>query len=353
MSKLKVGMIGAGQIAKHHLKSISASSSAECIAIADPSLKRAKVLADEFKLKHRYSSAAELLKNKDIDAVSIAVPNKYHAPLAIAALNAGKHVLLDKPFALNYREAAQVAAAAKKSRKVFTLGMNMRFTRETQTIKTLIERGELGDIYHGKACWLRRSGIPSFGTWFCRKSEAGGGGMLDIGVHALDVCMYLMNNFKPVRVSASAYTKMGNRGIGEGGWGISDKGKHVFDVDDFATALIKFKNGATIALDVSWALHQEVPNIMKLQLYGTEAGATTQPAARIFRYSKTKPKEYEVVEPQGVPIRYAHCDRTINWLDAIIGKDKLCCKLEQALTVQKILDAIYQSSRTGNEVKIG
>lgn len=352
MSNVKVGVIGAGQIAYNHIRGINKHPDAECIAVADPSSERLKAIAEEFGINKTYSTAGDLLKNPDIDAVSIAVPNKFHAPLSIASLDAGKHVILDKPFALNIREAREVVAAAEKNGKIFTLGMNQRFTQESQVIKTVVERGDLGDIYHGKAAWFRRAGIPKFGTWFCKKSESGGGALLDIGVHLLDLCLYLMNNFDPVCVSASAYTKFGHRGIGEGSWGMSDKGEHFFDVDDFTTGFIKFSNGASVALDVSWAIHQENPNAVNLQLFGTEAGAVARPSAKVFRYSKENEGEYEVVEPQNVKVKYPSLERFVNWIDAIQGKDNLCCTVEQALTVQKILDAAYLSSETGKEVMI-
>ena len=352
MQKIKIGIIGAGQIAPLHVKDINQHKQAESIAVADPSQERVKAMADKCNISKTYFSAEELLKDTDIDAVSIAVPNKFHAPLAIAALEAGKHVMLEKPFALNIDQANQVAAVAQKSGKIFTLGMNMRFDHNHQIIKALIENNQLGDIYHAKACWLRRSGIPGMGTWFCHKVESGGGALLDIGVHMLDVSLYLMDNFKPVSVSGAVYTEFGNRGLGEGGWGMSDKGEKIFNVDDFATALIKFTNGATMSLDVSWAIHRETPNKNTLEFYGTEAGVSVLPEPKIFSFSKEKEGEYEVADPKDVEVKYPQGNRFTNWIDTILGKDELCCTLEQALTVQKILDAIYLSSETGKEVYI-
>lgn len=351
MKTIKVGLIGAGAIARNHANGIRSHAQGEVVAVADLSEKRAKEIQDEFKLPYRYAEAAELLANPEVDAVSIAVPNKFHAPIASAALKAGKHVILDKPFALSQKEAAQVIAAAKKAKRVFMLGMNHRFETKNQTLRTLIGRGELGEIYHAKVSYLRRGGIPKFGTWFCQKKLSGGGGMLDLGVHGLDLCLYLIDNFKPEAVSGATYTKFGNRGLGEGGWGHSDPGKHVFDVDDFATALIKLRGGATVSLDVSWALHMETGGDFSVRVFGTEAGAVSGPTAKLCRYGKKK-GEYEVVEPQGVKPIYAHANRFHNWLDSILGKDKPCVTIEQALAVQKILDAVYASSATGREVRI-
>ncbi len=351
MKIIKVGMIGAGQISYDHCRSVAKHDQAEVIAVSDPSEKRCKKLKKEFGLRKIYAKNEDLLADPDIDAVTIAVPNAFHAPLAKAALEAGKHVLLDKPFALNQKEALAVLKAARKARKIFTLGMNWRFNPKTQTVRSLVERGELGEIYHAKTCILRRSGIPKFGTWFSQKKLAGGGGMLDIGVHFLDCCLYIMDNFKPVAVSGATYTKFGNRGLGEGSWGMSDPGKHRFDVDDFATALIKMKDGATVQLDASWALHMEQGGRQYIEFFGTEAGAAVLPDPKLFKWGRKK-GEYNVTEVQGVKPIYAHANRQHNWINAILGKEKLCCTMDQALAVQKILDAVYESSKTGREVRI-
>ncbi len=350
MKIIKVGMIGAGAIAKYHCAGIKTHPQGEVVAVADSSAKRAQAIKKEFGLARTYSSAEDLIADPELDAVIVALPNIYHAPVSIAALKSGKHVLCEKPFAMNRKEAARMIQTAKKKRKVLMVGMNWRYRQDTQTLKALIERGELGEIYHGKARLLRRSGIPKFGTWFCRKKISGGGAMLDIGVHMLDCCLYLMDNFKPVAVSGATYTKFGNRGLGEGGWGLSDQGQHVFDVDDFATALIKMRNGATVQLDISWALHQKDANLSNVHLYGTKAGAGLLPP-ELYRYPK-KPGKYEVVKPRKVKFPPSKLDRGYNWIDVIVRKGKPLCTLTQALTVQKILDAIYASGKTGKEVRI-
>jgi len=350
MKKLNIGMIGAGQIATNHCRNVNRHPRAEMVAVADPSEKRARALQKEFGMAGRYKDGEELLEDKEIDAVCIATPNVFHAPLAKAALQAGKHVMLDKPFAMNAKEAKEVVTLAKKKRRILTLGMNWRFMPDPQTMKALVARGELGEIYHARTAIFRRSGIPSFGTWFSQKKLSGGGALLDIGVHFLDVCLYIMGNFDAVAVSGATYRKFGHRGLGEGGWGMSDKGKHVFDVDDFATALIKFKNGATVNLDVSWAIHMPEAGKANIEIFGDKAGLQLSPL-RLCRYGKKK-GEYEVVEPQNVKPVVPYDDRFINWLDAILKKTKPICTLDEALMVQKLLDAIYKSSETGKEVRI-
>jgi len=350
MGAVRVGIIGAGAISRDHGNSVKAYNGAEIVAVADSHPPRAKQLAKELGVRRVYHAAEALIADPDIDAVTIAVPNRFHAPYAIASLNAGKHVSLDKPFALNAVEARQVIAAARRSKKVFMLGMNWRFRPESQTIREVIKRGDIGEVYHAKATILRRTGCPRFGTWFGRKDLAGGGALLDVGVHFLDLCLFVIDNFDPVSVSGQVYTTFGNRGLGEGGWGHSTRGKRVFDVEDFGTALIKMRNGATVTLNASWVLHMETPGRMGVEAFGTEGGASVTPP-RIFRFGKRK-GEYEVIEPQGVTIPHAHGNRFHNWLDAITGKADPLVKLEEALTVQKILDAVYQSSETGKEVRI-
>ena len=352
MAKLKVGVIGAGAISRDHCHGVSRHPDAEVVAIADIHAKRRKTVKKEYGIAKDYDSIKAILADDEIDGVCIALPNYLHAPTAIAAFEAGKHVLLEKPFAMNITEAKAVAAAAKKAGKVLMVGMNQRYPANAQTIRQVVKRGDIGNVYHARAYWRRRAGAPKFGTWFGDKRQAGGGCLLDIGVHLLDLCLFTMDNFQPVSASGAVYTKFGNRGLGEGGWGHSDRkpGKPVFTVDDCASALIKFKNGATVDLTVSWVLHQETPNEMDVELFGTEGGASVDPA-RIYRDGKGK-GEYEVVQPQGIEIDRPHGSRQHDWVDGVLKRRKPMCTVEQSLTVQKILDAIYKSSATGKDVRI-
>lgn len=348
MAKVKYGLIGAGQIAYSAADEIIKHADASVIAASDLSAPRLEKLCQDKEIPHAHSTAEALLADADVDAVYIAVPNKFHAPLAIQALEAGKHVILEKPFAMNAGEAADVVAASKKAGKLFTVGMNQRFSKNHQKIKALVDSGKLGEIYHAKAFWNRRSGIPSLGTWFGNKALAGGGCLNDIGVHYLDLCLFTLGAFDPVSVSGATYTKFGNRGLGGGSWGISDKTETVFDVEDFATALIRFKNGLSVCLDATWACHQEESNRQGVLLYGTEAGADVA-TAKIFKQDPIR-EGYSVVDDVRVDIKYPACSRFANFTDAILERDELCVKPEEALAVQKILDAIQESSRTGKEV---
>ena len=351
LSNVRFGFIGAGQIAYYAADAVLSHPHAKLVAVQDLHLERLKTLQKKHSLEFAHETVEELLANKSVDAVYIAVPNKFHVPLAIQALEAGKHVLLEKPFAMNVGEAEMAIEAAKASGKVLTVGMNQRFTADSQKIKQLVEEGVLGEIYHGKAYWRRRSGIPKLGTWFGNRAMSGGGCLYDIGVHMLDLCLYTMDNFEPISVSGATYTKFGNRGLGEGGWGLSDRSEATFDVDDFASAFIRFANGATVTLDASWAAHQAQDSLENVELFGTEGGATLRPA-KLFRGNAGVPTKDEHTDKLPVKLKMPHEERFHNFINHLLGKEKLCTPTEQSLVVQKILDGIAESSRTGKEVRL-
>lgn len=350
-SEIRFGFIGAGQIAHYAADAVKSHPHARLVAVKDLNEARVKALGEKHGVQFVYTKASELLANDAVDAVYIATPNKLHAPLAIQALKAGKHVILEKPFAMTTAEAEGVIAAAKASGRVLTIGMNQRFSADSQKIKYLVETGVLGEIYHAKAYWFRRSGIPKFGTWFGNRELAGGGSLYDIGVHMLDLCLYTIGNFEPVSVVGATYTKFGNRGLGEGDWGMSDRSNITFDVDDFASAFIRFANGATMTLDASWACHRATGTSDNVELFGTEAGASLRPA-RLFRAGASSPASYEIVDEIQAPLKMPHQERFHNFINHLRGEEELCVPPAQALVVQKILDAIAESNRTGKEIRI-
>lgn len=351
MKHLKVGIIGAGAISHEHVVGINQHPHASVVAVAELDDTRRQQFAGRYHIPRQYASAEQLIAAPDIDAVTIAIPNKFHAPITIAALQAGKHVLLEKPFARNIHEAQQVADVAQRCGMVFMLGLNNRYRRETQIIRSLVKQGLLGEIYHIKTRWMRRTGIPKLGTWFSCKELSGGGVLLDIGVHMLDLAMFLADNFNPQAVNGSVYTKFGNRKLGEGDWGQSTPVTRPFDVEDFATASIRMAGGLTISLDVSWAIHQESEANQQVELFGTDAGATIFPTARVTQYQSAT-SDYVISEPKTTSIDVPSCCRFANWIDAIMGTQKPLCTLEQALVVQRVLDAIYESARFGKEVAV-
>ncbi len=254
MEKIKVGVIGFGSIGKYHLRAYKKIPNVEVVAVCDIDKKELKVAKNEYGIENLYTDYHDLLAREDIDAVSVCLPNRLHSIVTIEALKQGKHVLTEKPPAITTKEVKEMFETSKKYGKKLMVELTSRFKEKTRTAKKLIEKGALGGVYYARCGCLRRSGIPGYGSWFTTKSEAGSGPLFDIGVHALDLTFWLMNDFKSDYVVGSTYAKFGPRGKGKGEWGKPIPGGP-FNVEDFASAYIKMQSGATIYLEVSWASH--------------------------------------------------------------------------------------------------
>ncbi len=341
MDKVRIGLIGAGGWGRDHARGYTAAPNVDLVAVADTDVSQAEALAKDFHVPKAYGAISALLADRQVDAVSIVIPNAFHVDTAIEVLEAGKPVMLDKPFALCLADAERVVDKARETGVTFMMGMNQRFNRDTQILKVHIAAGEVGEVYHAKAYWLRRNGVPNVGTWFTQKKLSGGGPLIDIGVHLLDVCLYLMDNFDPVRVTAATYNHLAPQlqKVREAG--------AAYDVEDFATAWIRMRNGATVQLEASWMLHQEQGNRQNVELYGTKAGAGLYPV-RLHR-SGASGYEHIELQPSG-DLPFPHCSRYQHFADVLQGKAKQLVSWEQSLAVQRILDAIYQSATEGREI---
>jgi predicted dehydrogenase len=347
-SHFNVAVIGAGGIGQDHLASFKLHPAARVVALAEVSPVRGREAAEKFAVPELVTDYRKLLGRADIDVISVALPNYLHARVALDALRAGKHVMLDKPMATNAGDAAKLVAEAKKRGVLFMVGQNFRFNVETQTAREVVEGGTLGDVYHAKTSWSRRAGIPRIGSWFTQKRFAGGGCTYDIGVHALDRCLFLLGEFEAAAVSGQTFAKFGPRGLGNGGWGKSEiDPKAKFDVDDLSVALIKMRSGRTVLLEASWAAHGPLIDVNDTQLFGTEAGLSLPPV-RLFRRTR---KGYCTEEVDLLPPR-VNTNRMVHFIDCLLGKATPFVKPSQSLAVQKILDAIYVSAATGREVRI-
>lgn len=349
-TKLRFGVLGAGQISRMACQEINRHADAHVVALSDPNAERLAELAKALGGVRTYADSQALLADPELDAVFIATPNALHAPLAMRALAAGKHVLVEKPFATSASEAEAVIEAAERADRTLSVGMNLRFLPDAQRLADVVRGGKLGRVYHAKAFWFRRAGIPKLGTWFCKKELAGGGALFDIGVHLLDLALFAMGRFDAVSVSGQVYSTFGPRGLGEGDWGMSERTHADFDVDDCATALLRFADGATLSLDVAWAMHQKEADRMNLLLHGSDAGAGCFPG-ELYQYG-SEPSVYECVSLPETPLRYPHESRFHHFIGTVLGTEEPCITLAQALAVQRILDAIYESSRLGREVML-
>jgi predicted dehydrogenase len=346
MSKIRLGMIGAGQIAGITGREFQRHPDCEIVAVADANHERADALASQLGVSKTYATVAPLVEH--VDAVYVAVPNAYHEEIACAALKAGNHVLLEKPFALDLESAQRMVATAESADRTLMLGMNQRFERNVQRARQLCQQGRFGEIYHIKAYWRRRAGIPRLGSWFTDKSIAGGGALLDIGVHVLDAALHLLDNFRPTSVSGATFSRFGPRGLGEGGWGASEREFDGFDVDDFATALIRLEGGAVITLEAAWALHQHQGNDHDIVIYGEDAGMAVF-ADQLFEPGDNG--EYRIVQNAATPpITFPHCSRAHHFINVLMGSESAMIETSESLAVQSILDGIYRSANSHSEV---
>lgn len=345
--KVRIGLIGSGGIAQNaHLPGYTAIPDlCEVVALADINPEAAKAASEKFNVKHVFDDYRKMLEMDEIDAVSVCTPNYVHMAPAILALRAGKHVLCEKPIAMNAGEAREMVDAAKTAGKKLQVGYNMRFAPSNQVLKTYVEAGELGEIYYARAQALRRRGIPGWGV-FINKEKQGGGPLIDIGVHILDLTLWLMGHPKPVAASGVTYAKFGKRSDVVGFLGQWDYKN--FTVEDFASALIRFDNGATVVLESSFVAN--IPEeIFNSTLCGTEGGATTSP----FQIVKEKHKTLQTFKPEFPTATVnSHHAEIKSFIDAIQNDTQPIVTGEHGLMVAQIMDAIYTSSESGREVEI-
>jgi predicted dehydrogenase len=347
--KLRCAVIGAGAVGIEHLNSLLHCPRAATVAIAELNPQRLRDTAERFHIPRTYTNYQELLEQPDIDAVTIALPNFLHAPVAVDALNAHKHVLIEKPMALNAKEAARILAAAQKNRRTAMVAKNLRFDRHTQTARLAIQRGDLGEVYHARGFSHRHNDIPRIGSWFTQKQYAGGGCMADSGSMLLDTLCHLLNDFDVVSVTATTHAKFGNRGRGEGlrGKGEGD-GKRTFDVEDHSTAFLRMKKGYTVTIDTSWAgFHSGDNREEGIELLGTEAGMSLFPA-KLFKQSLQGFETTHFYNTKNGPLE----DRIGHFVNCVIEGKKPIIPIEESLKVQQILDAIYLSAETGKEIRL-
>ena len=276
--KVRIGLIGAGNIAQNaHIPAYLKRDDVELTAVCDLNENRARQVAEKYGIKHVAKTIDELVALPDVDAVSICTWNNAHAYAAIAAANAGKHVLCEKPMAMNPGEAQAMLEAARKSGVTFMIGFVNRFRADSKLIKDMVDAGKFGDIYYSKAGWLRRRGTPL--GWFTDVAKAGGGPVIDIGVHVIDLTWYFMGKPKPISVSATIHKQIGDyKTKGVGRWVALDTDNLVFNTEDSAAGIIRFANGASMNFEVSWAINDKGTDIYS-HIYGDKAGASLTPLA--------------------------------------------------------------------------
>lgn len=355
MSKLKVGIIGCGGIANaKHMPAIKAAGYAEMAAFCDLIEERAQIAAVEYgsDTAKVFTDYKELLR-EELDAVYVCTPNRSHAVITVDALCTGKHVMCEKPMALNYKEACSMMEAARETGKILTIAYQNRYRQDSQYLKRECEDGVLGDIYFAKAKAVRRRAVPTWGV-FLNEEEQGGGPLIDIGTHALDLTLWMMDNYKPKYAVGTTYHKLNNQtdtGNAFGTWKPEE-----FTVEDSAFGFVVMEDGATIMLEASWALNTLDVREAQTELSGTKAGADMADGLRIngVRHNKQYVAR-PALSAEGVAFFDSSdpepevCEQIV-FSKAILGEGELTVLPEQAAVVTRILDAIYESARTQKPV---
>ncbi len=355
----KIAIIGAGGMASYHVKGFR-QAAAEIVGITDINSDAANRAAKKFGIDHVFENTAALLSSPDVDAVSVIVPNKFHAPLSIQALEAGKHVFCEKPPALNADETHQLKAAAAKSGKSLMFNFNNRARPESFKMMELIERGMVGRINSAQARWVRRTGIPGFGGWFTTKALSGGGPLIDL-LHMLDLALYFMGYPQPAYVLAQAFDDFITDKQFKGPWGIPDVAEGTTDVEAAVHGFVRFETGQVVSLQNSWAemVRTEVASVVfqgtkgggrverSFELGGTDETATD--VCEFYRQERGKSvNETLIVEPCADMGRVRSAE---NFILAIEGHEAPLNHIDQAITLMTIIDAVYASASSGQPVK--
>jgi len=345
MKKFRVGVIGLG-MGKGHVRGFKQHPQAEVAAVCDLDKARLARVADEFSVPNRYTSADRMIANEDLDILSVATPNKFHMPLTVKGFKAGCHVFCEKPMAMNAGEAKKMLAAAKKAKKRLMINFSYRFDEQSRALKKEVESGILGDVYFGRTVWHRRRGMPGFGGWFGQKSLSGGGPLIDLGVHRLDLALWLMGYPKPAWVMGSAYNHIAKA--------CAERVCKKFDVEDLAVGLIKFKNGATLEIEASWAANIAEKELMETRLLGTKGGLVQRNVGEGYDFEAEMYVDHEgalfdvKLHP---PVPECH-SAYYCFIETILGRMKPIATGEEGLIVMELLDAIYESAKTGKPVRI-
>jgi predicted dehydrogenase len=355
--KIKVGVVGIGGIGRGtHLEAWMTNPDVEVVAVCDIIRERAEKAAQKHNIPYVFEDYKDLIALEDLDLVDICTPNKYHSIIAVDALNAGKNVMCEKPDAMNYEEVLKMKEAYERSGKLLMVMRNNRFTAESAFVKKFVEDGKMGEIYYAKCGWVRRRGIPGKGGWFTTKELSGGGPLIDLGVHMMDLTIWLMGNPKPVSVVGSTYSKFGqsqtladsvNAAFGDA------KEDGIYNVEDLATGYIKFDNGATMTVEFSWAENIEREN-RYYELMGTKAGARWHSS-----YFDSKLSIFS--EEQGITTdlqpnfkksgkREQHAGNLDHVVDCLLGRAKPIFVPQQGVDMIRIITAIYESAETGKEI---
>ena len=351
LDTLRVGIVGLG-IGRHHLRAYQQIPGIEIVAVADADPARLKEFGAANGVPNLYEDYKPLVARDDLDIVNVCTPNFLHAPVAIAAMESGKHVLCEKPIASTLVDAEAMVAAAERTGRALAVTFNHRQRADVQTLKAYIDQGGLGRIYHAKAWWLRRNGIPGLGSWFTKKAMAGGGPMIDLGVHMLDMALYLMGEPQALAVSGAVYAELGPRGRGGSRMQKQQVGAG-YEVEDLASAFIRLEGNAALLLETSWATYRANNDEFGVTLCGTEGGAEI----KVVNYVQGDTLTF-YTDVAGVPSDIqphlgkgeGHLATIRQFVDTLRSGDWSSLDGREGLARTRIIDACYRSAAEGREI---
>ena len=357
--ELRVGVVGIGWAGQQHLMAYNALEGVRIVALAGMEEELRNSLQAEYSIPNAFADWKDMLEHGGLDAISVAVPTFLHAPIAIAALERGIHVLSEKPIARNAVEGQAMVDAARKAGRVLDVAFNHRRRGDIKALKSVIDDGGLGRPYYAKASWLRRSGIPTLGSWFTNPELAGGGPLADIGVHALDYALHLLGEPKVVAVSAATHSELGPQGRGGGSRYSAQATSHAFEVEDFASAFLRLEGGGTLVIEASWATYRETDDLLDFTVYGTDGGAELKvqgapfPPVGQLRVFTDKEGESADYVPPVLPGR-AHDAVVEDFITAVRGGEQAWGEHDGSLALYRaqIIDACYLSAREQREVRL-
>ena len=352
MQKIKIAIVGVGNISEVHINAYLKNENAELYAFCDINEQTLKEKGERYGITRLYTDEEQMLKaHPEIDAVSVCTWNSQHAPCTVLALSYGKHVLCEKPMAMNATEARAMIDASKKYGKKLMVGFVRRFGNDAAITKDFIEAGNLGEVYYAKTTYLRRNGCP--GGWFGDKSRSGGGPLIDLGVHVIDLARYLMGSPKPVSVYGATFDLIGRREYlkDKKSYSVRGNAEDPYTVEDMATALVRFDNGAVLSVEASFNLHIK-KDTGTIELFGSKGGAKLSPEFELY----TEMNDYLVDVNLNMPSALSFdglFENEINYyIDSILTDRDLSSIAEDGCTLMKILDAIYLSAEQKKEITI-
>lgn len=348
---IKIGIVGVGMISEFHLNAYKNNPQVQIYALCDLNEARAKAAADKYGAVKIYTDYMEMFKEGGIDAISICTWNNTHEPIAVAAVNAGIDVLLEKPLTMTVEAALRIEEAVKASGQILQIGYVRRYDNNARLVKEFTDLGEFGDFYYARVSSIRRIGNP--GGWFADKARSGGGPVIDIGVHVVDLCWYLMGRPKVKSVSANTYQKLGNRSNVKhlSAYRAADYDATANTVEDMANALIRFENGASLLLEASFTLHAK-ENKTTIHLFGDKGGVEVDPE---LSFTTEKNDTILNITPQtnhtGFDVDTAFQNEIDHFVECVMTRQQPLSPVADGVEMMRILCAIYESAEQGREIE--